>query len=283
MPAAIGNTDCNYPSRFVPLEEVAELDGDLEEISGLERFQEFLVGHNDAGNSPELFFMDPQSGAVEHVIAVTNVENTDWEDLSRSTTYLFIGDFGNNPGTRTDLGIHRVALNDLYPGISDEVSADGTIAFRYPEQTVPGGENHDFDCEASFWYDGYIYLFTKHNSDRRTNMYRIPDTPGPVHDAELLGGFEVGGRITGADISDDGVVVALVGNRRSGNCFVWKLTEYPAGEFLSGKKEQFIFGPFSQFGQTEGIKLGTDGEVFISAEATEEFGLPPKLYRIGEF
>lgn len=282
-PDAVGNRDCNYPSRVVPVETVAILDGALNEISGLEIFQDFLVGHNDRGNAPDLFFINPNTGEPEHLISVTNVENRDWEDLAANVTYLFIGDFGNNDGIRTDLGIHRVPKNDLYPGISGEVHADATIAFRYPEQTVFGGENHDFDCEASFWYNGYLYLFTKHNSNRRTNMYRIPDTPGTVHDAELLGGFEVGGRITGADISADGAVVALAGNRRSGNCFVWKLSNFPSGAFLEGDKEQLVMGPFAQFGQVESVKITPDGGVFVASEAAEEFGLSPKLYFISEF
>lgn len=282
-PDAAGNQDCNYPSRVVPVETVSILPGALSEISGLEIFQNYLVGHNDRGNAPDLFFIDPESGELEHLISVTNAENKDWEDLAANTTYLFIGDFGNNDGTRTDLGIHRVPKNDLYPGISGEVHADATIAFRYPEQTVLGGENHDFDCEASFWYNGYIYLFTKHNSDRRTNMYRVPDTPGMVHDAELLGGFEVGGRITGADISPDGAVVALAGNRRSGNCFVWKLSDFPSGAFLAGDKEQLVMGPFAQFGQVESVKIAPDGGVFLASEAVDEFGLSPKLYYISDF
>lgn len=282
-PEATTNTGCAYPASLKPITVIGELSSDLDEISGLASFQNYLIGHNDRSNTATLFFLNPDNGDIEATIDISNGPNNDWEDLAQSQEHLYIGDFGNNDGNRTDLGIHIVPFSALNVGGTNIANAEGTVFFSYPDQTRFDLTEHNFDCEASFYFEGYIYIFTKHRTDRRTKMYRVPADPETEHVAELLGSFETGGRITGADINADGTIVALAGNRRNGNCFVWKLYDYEGNNFLAGKKEQCIMGPFSQFGQVESVLFKSDTELFIANEETEEHGLAPKLYLMEEF
>jgi hypothetical protein len=64
-------------------------------------------------------------------------------------------------------------------------------------------KKHNFDCEAILCWNNQIYLFTKNRLDDRTDLYVLPTTPGN-YATKYIASFEVGGRITGADISPDG-------------------------------------------------------------------------------
>src|SRR6185295_5989187 len=69
--------------------------------------------HNDAGNGPLIYAFDSQ-GRSRGVWQVTGATSIDWEDLSSGpgpkpdTNYLYIGDIGDNDGTRSEIGIYRI-------------------------------------------------------------------------------------------------------------------------------------------------------------------------------
>ena len=58
------------------------------------------------------------------------VENSDWEEISQDDGYIYLGDFGNNTGDRTDLHILRVEKSSLKSG---KPSID-TIWYTYSDQ-----------------------------------------------------------------------------------------------------------------------------------------------------
>ncbi len=282
-PNASTNEACLYPGSIRQVTTLTDLPSSMGEISGLAPYGDLLIGHNDRGNPPNLFVFDKADGAVSYTMNVTNRSNSDWEDLAYNENYLFIGDMGNNDGNRTNLAIHRVPWSNFNPESSTDLQADASLAFSYPEQTQFNQADHNFDCEAIFYWGDHIYLFTKNRLDRRSNLYRISAQPGPAQFAELLGGFNSSGRITGADLNEDGSLLALMGYNRNGNCFVWKFSEFPLGDFLSGRKEQYILGPFSTFGQMESILFENDSTLYIASEAVSELGLPPRLFRLDGF
>lgn len=274
---------CLYPTSVKPVTTVTDLPFSMEEISGLAPYGDKLIGHNDSSNPPNLFVFDKEDGTVNYTMNLTNRPNNDWEDLAHNEDYLYIGDMGNNNGNRTNLAIHRVPWSNFIPESSPEVLADVSLSFRYPEQTQFDRADHNFDCEAIVYWEDHIYLFTKNRLDRRSNLYRISAQPGPAQFAELLGGFNSGGRISGADLNEEGSLLALVGYNRNGNCFVWKFSDFLPGNFLSSRKEQYILGPFSAFGQMESILFENDSTLYIASEAVSEFDLPPRLYRLDDF
>ncbi len=279
MPGSNTNEGCIYPVAFRLPTTIADLPNALREISGLASFDDHFIGHNDRSNPANLYFFDRLSAQINHTIQVSNAPNNDWEDLAMSPEHLYIADTGNNEGNRTDLGIFRISLADFALGQIAEVAANMHIRFRYPEQQRFDVEEHNFDCEALIYRDQYLYLFTKHRADRRTNLYRIPANNAGIHDAELMGGFNAGGRIGGADLSPDGNTVVLVGYRRNGNSFVWKLSDFvDPNNFLSGRKEQMVLGTFNSIGQVEGVHFQGNTSVYITSEEVPEFGLPPRLY-----
>ena len=72
------------------------------ETSGLLRVNDQLWTHNDSGNDPILYRIDPLDGSVLQMLAI-NVPNIDWEDITTDGEFIYIGDVGNNSGDRTDL------------------------------------------------------------------------------------------------------------------------------------------------------------------------------------
>ena len=132
-----------------------------------------------------------------------NLPNKDWEELARDQQgNLYIGDFGNNLNKRKNLKIYKLNLS---------TQQLDTIKFHWPEQQEfpPAKQELNYDCEAFFWYDNMLHLFTKSRGDRLVRHYRIPDQEGDWS-AELLESVFVKDLITAADISPDGKTVALL-------------------------------------------------------------------------
>jgi hypothetical protein len=252
----------------------------VKETSGLALFDGDLFTHNDRGNENKIYHINKESGEVMASITIENTTNEDWEELAQSESHLFIGDMGNNDGDRRNLRIFIVQKSAFLQGTGDRsVPISGVIEFSYPEQTVFFERRHNFDCEAMFFLNDQLYLFTKHRADDRTNLYRLPATTG-VYDAEMIASFPAGGRITGADISPNGRKVILCGHIKSADAFLWELTDFSGDNFFSGKKKRISLGSFPSIGQVEAVVFKDDSTLYITSEKVKEYNLPARLYSL---
>ncbi|AII51190.1 hypothetical protein [Hymenobacter sp. APR13] len=235
------------------LQPVGELQGGIPESSGLAhggRPGTFYT-HGDAGTSPTLYLINEKGEKLgERELPVTNI---DWESLADDGKgTVFITDAGNNNNTRRDLAIYRVE-----PQSPNSV---GKISFRYPDQTAfpPAKDERNFDCEASLWSAGKLYLFTKDRANQTTSkVYSVSDQPGS-HVAELLTKLSIAGEVTGADLSPDGRHLALLGREElyllEGTDLNSALKATPKTVSLKGA------------GQTEGLLFLDNGTLLISTE-----------------
>ena len=155
-------------SQTVHVTEQTDLSGDVNESSGLLLLEDRLITHNDSGDDPTLYELNTENGTVIRTVTVANASSVDWEDICADETYIYIGDFGNNSGSREDLAIFRVAIDDYLTTSNDTVFAD-TIAFNYADQTSfdPAPLATNYDAEAMIAYNDSIYLFTKNWSTLR--------------------------------------------------------------------------------------------------------------------
>jgi hypothetical protein len=88
------------------LKPVIELPSILKECSGmLSLGGGIFVAHNDSGNKPHLYIFHKDDNKNVRTVVVTGVKNNDWEELALDDTFIYIGDFGNNSGTRQNLMI----------------------------------------------------------------------------------------------------------------------------------------------------------------------------------
>ncbi|QIX62443.1 hypothetical protein HER32_15145 [Hymenobacter sp. BT18] len=235
------------------LQRLGELSGGVPESSGLARGPRpgTFYTHADAGNAPVLFEVDAQGKLLNSL--KLPVENTDWESLAQDNSgNIFVTDAGNNNNSRRDLVIYR-----LNPSQPQQV---GRISFAYADQSEfpPTKSDRNFDCEASLWHNGQLYLFTKDRAQHSTSkVYTLPDQPGK-HTAKLLTKLSIAGEVTGADLSPDGRHLALLGREQlfllEGNSLDEALKATPKVISLSGA------------GQTEGVVFTDNGTLVISTE-----------------
>jgi hypothetical protein len=266
---------CQYPPTNYLLQELAVLPPQIDESSGLAFVNGKLWTHNDSGDNAWLYRIDPVTGALLQTVTVINAQNQDWEDLANDDTYVYIGDFGNNPGNRTNLRIFRIPIAGLETG----GPVAELIEFYYPDQTdfSVNVNSNNYDCEAFFFLNDSLHLFTKNWVDLQTRHYTIPAQPG-MHAAILRDSMPVQGLITAADINEEGHVLLLGYNTFTATSFMWLLFDYPGTEFFLGNKRRINLGSVFFNSQTEGLcfEPGTLGG-WVSAEKANV--LPQRLFR----
>ncbi|WP_415843275.1 T9SS type A sorting domain-containing protein [Zobellia roscoffensis] len=170
----------------------------LSESSGLLYFNDRLITHNDSGNLPQLYEIDMVSLEIQRTITITNAENRDWEDIAQDETYIYIGDIGNNNGTRKDLLVYRILKSEYLT--SDTLEAE-KIEFEYENQdNFDNNGNSDWDAEALFVLQDKLIILTKQWNNYGTVAYSLPREPGRYM-AKELDGYKVNGLVTGADFN----------------------------------------------------------------------------------
>ncbi|MDO7848179.1 T9SS type A sorting domain-containing protein [Hymenobacter sp. M29] len=280
--ATVNDGSCLYAATSATLTTKAALASAVPESSGLQYTDRNLWTFNDSGNTPSLYKIDSTSGALVQQVVITNVINVDWEDIATDAQYLYVGDFGNNNGDRRDLRVLRVAKAAVGTGPSVSVTAQ-SINFSYPDQTnfSPGTNNHNFDCEAFFYANDSLHLFTKNWADLRTKYYTIPAQPG-AYVAHFKGSFNVNGLITAADLNAAGTGAGLLGyNASTGATFLWLLSDFRGGQYLKGNKRRIELPNALFIGQAEGLCFVNLYRVFISNEqVTSIVTVPARLYAL---
>ena len=274
---------CSYPGASYTAQLIAQLPDELVETSGLAYWGGQLWTHNDGGNPKRIYRIDTLTGAILQSVKIDNAGNQDWEDMAESDTHLYVGDFGNNSGDRTNLTIYKIDKADLAAAGTTEVQAE-LITFNYADQTdfTPGNNDTDYDCEAFFYDEGNLHLFSKNWNDKQTRHYTLPTVAGNFT-AQLVETYDVSGLITGGDISPDGVV-ALVGYTSVGGMFMWLLYDYQGTDYFSGNKRRISLGNALNMSQMEAVVYKEGSAGFISAESFDNL-LPQKLFRMntGEY
>ena len=252
------------------LEVLANLPSTMKEVSGTETVinSALIWMLNDGGNKSKIYGLNPDGKIIETL--KIDAKNNDWEDLtSDNEGNLYIGDFGNNLSKRKNLAILKVAAKDLK---SDSLVKVERISFKYPNQKKypPKKKQLHFDCEAFFFYNDSLYLFTKSrvkNNFGKTNLYKIPAKRGE-HEAIYVDTFntcdDLECWVTSADISADGKKVVLL-NHKS----VWIFSEFESDNFLSGTAEEY---PFDHKSQKESVCFINSNTVYITDEKAHGAG-----------
>jgi hypothetical protein len=239
----------------------ADLPSILSEASALQmtRTSNDLWIIEDAGNTNTLYAID-SLGKLTKEITIENAKNKDWEDLTTdSIGNIYIGDFGNNSKKRNKFTILKIEKDS----IKRKTAIAKFINFKLPKTT----KSKDF--EGFFLHQGFFYIFSKEH--KKFITLKVPNEIG-THTATIISEYKFEGnqnRITGADISPDGKTVVLLNHEK-----LWKLTNFKANQFFSGKVESI---PFNNSSQKEGICFKSNSEVYIADETTKNEG--GNLYR----
>lgn len=280
--ALVNDGSCEYSVTSYSMQLIANLTEVLVENSGLIYSNERLFSINDGGNGAQIQELSSQ-GNILRTIDVDSTQNTDWEAITQSESDVFIGDFGNNAGNRTNLRILRINKNELQN--FDTVHAMERH-FYYSDQVNFNNvlNQHNFDCEAFFFYQDSLHLFTKGWENLYTKHYVIPLNNQDSVVAQLRDSLFVDGLITDATIDSTTGRVLLLGYKNNGSnfytSFVYLLFDYNQQHFFSGNKRRIEIGNMLNVSQTEGIAFEDTSSGFISAEkiTSSVLTISPKLF-----
>lgn len=255
-----GRGDFDRVSQTYQVKQVGRLTkGEVVESSGLE-----LAGtdgdlwtHGDGGNTAKLYKVTPQGDRLQ-ALDLAPLTNIDWEDLTQDEEgNLYVGDFGNNQNKRRNLAIYRLR--------GPELRQIDTIQLQYADQRQfpPKKVARNFDCEAFFYHQDSLHLFTKNRGEGNwVKYYVLPAQPG-TYTARLADSIQINTWITAADISPDGRTVALLGY---GHVY---LVERIAGRKLFDGNKSCL--PIPQTGQAEALVFVNDQDFVMSNEKGKIF------------
>ncbi|MBX3254514.1 MAG: T9SS type A sorting domain-containing protein [Chitinophagaceae bacterium] len=267
----------------------ATLPPELEEISGMIHLNGKLYGHADSQNDPIIYEFDSTSGAVTKTITL-GVTNSDWEDITHDGTYIYVADIGNNNGTKSVLRFYKFPIQAI-----EDITGDAgtipleqieTIKFTYSDYV----SSKAFDCEAVFYHDGYLHLFTKNwIAPVNTVHYRlqVPAAPtGATLIAERLEEFDTQDiLVTGATLMNDRIVALLGYNDRavygfSTACAMWLIQGFDDINNIfseQSNKQKINLGFAASLGQLESITAVSQTRVLLANENTLGI-VPQRLY-----
>jgi hypothetical protein len=251
------------------------LSDELKEISGLQYLNDtLLVAHNDGGNAPMIYFLNPNSGKIIKRVILKNTKNVDWEDMALNGNYLYIGDFGNNNNKRKNLTIYRFSWKDALK--QDSISTDlMTIAYADQMAFPPENKALNFDAECLAFADGYLWIFTKNRTepfDGVSNVYRVKFQENTHAVLKKEYSIKIGSKgwmfdsVTGGDFAY-GYFYLTTYNR------VLKYL-FSEGKFTLVKQYKY-----NEYNQKEAITVIKDDQIYVANEFQKVLG-KQKLYRI---
>ena len=175
--------------------------------------------HNDSGDGPFVYAFD-REGRARGVWRVEGARAQDWEDIARGpgpesgTSYLYVGDIGDNGGKRESIVVYRFAepsietdANNSKLKLPRATAPAEVIRLRYPDGP------HNAEALMVHPVSGDIYVVTKGASEAGVYKFSasapVAEVGTLVRVATLHGPGFFGSLITSGDISPDGRRVAL--------------------------------------------------------------------------
>lgn len=248
--------------------KIAVLSDSLRETSGLTFFKDRLYTINDGGNPNIIYEIDKNSGKILKKIQ-TNFPNKDWEAITNDGENLYIGDFGNNAGSRRDLTIYSI----------DNQQEINVIKFSYQNQKDFSVNylNHDFDAEAMVFINNKIHLFTKEWSAKKVSHYIINPKLSENQSVTKSESFNTGFVVTDAAYYENKLYV--IGYTKKAKTYLMIFEQNNEGLFFSNPTKKYRLGSALTVGQIEGIAVNADG-IYISNEGFSQFifRAKPNLY-----
>ncbi|WP_333851977.1 hypothetical protein [Epilithonimonas sp.] len=241
--------------------KIAVLSDSLRESSGLTNIDGRLFSFNDSGNTSEIFEIKAGSSYIEKTFQ-TRLKNIDWEAITNDGENFYVGEFGNNLGTRKDLKVYQI------PFRNDSLIVDSikTIPFFYPEQNdfTPKNINNNFDAEAMIFLEGNIHLFTKEWITNTVSHYVINKNLTENQPAKKLESFDTGFVVTDASVFENKLYV--VGYTKKASVYMMIFEKDEAGNLFFNKPlKKYSLGRAYNVGQIEGI-TATEKGIYISGE-----------------
>ena len=244
---------------------VIQLSDSISETSGLIFINNKIITHNDSGDGPYLYEIDTLTGNVLRTVYISGATSIDWEDICVDNSYIYVGDFGNNLGTRTDLAILKININAFFNTPNDTVNCE-TINFNFASQTsfVSSQYTTNYDVEAMCSVGDSLIIFSKNWGNSKTNYYSIPKNAGS-YAVESRGEINTNGLVTGAVYNGINNEIVLCGYTFS-EPFLIRISNFSAYNFSSGLIQRFTLNVTTSSIQVEGITNFNNQGYYLSSE-----------------
>ncbi|MDH5380480.1 MAG: hypothetical protein OEW75_06500 [Cyclobacteriaceae bacterium] len=245
-------------NKIFKIEHISNLEPGFFESSGLERADGItFYTHTDSDGMPYLYRFNTEGDFLD-TLKLNALNNVDWEDIAQDEDgNFYIGDFGNNLNKRKHLQIYVLGRSTI-----------DSIQFNYESQKdfflKKGGPN--YDCEAMFWFQNSLYLFSKNKKDQWVKAYRISDQPGN-YELQPLDSVYLPHRITAADIDVESGHFMLLGY---GMVYTFKMSD----ENIFSEPGYAI--KLSKGGQAEALVMTDSTTALITNEKGKIFKLTQK-------
>lgn len=248
----------------IQADSICVLESKLSESSGLLYIKGKVFTHNDSGNEPAIYELDSAKGTVIHTTYLKGIQNKDWEDLCADDSFVYVGDFGNNQGNRTDLKIFKFSKFALTER-EDSVDVE-TISFSFEDQSNfdPAPYQTNFDAEALICIGDSLYIFSKNWGDFKSKIYVLPNKTGNWI-AKNTKTLNTQGMVTGAAWNSEEHIILLCGYSFTGE-FLYKLSIGENNDIHSSVEERFNL-LHKGSSQIEGIAFISNNSYLISSEA----------------
>ncbi|HEX8460310.1 MAG TPA: hypothetical protein VF623_02725 [Segetibacter sp.] len=253
-----------------------ELKKPLTEISGLVADGKNLWAITDKPKA-NVYLLDTK-GNLKQEVRIKNFEALDVEAVTADSNFIYIGDLGDNDGTREERQIIKASKSAIGKDRLEEIDGE-VITFIFSDaQTVDKKKKNNYDCEALLSFGDSLYLFTKRREDQQTEVFSLPKTAGK-YTARSLGTFNTKGLVTDAAINKEKNEIALCGYHKGHKYpFILLLKNFSGNNFFSGTTELINLANKAWDWQIEGITYSNDGKVYFACEETKE--VKSTLYEI---
>lgn len=278
--AVLGGAACSAPTllaacskRLVASTSPPITDPALVEISGIAASRAtpgLWWVHNDSGDSARVFAID-ENGVVRATLALAGASAADYEDIAvgegpvAGTNYLYVADIGDNPATRPEVVVYRM----VEPTVPASGTSTGSISgvevlrLRYPDGA------HDAESLVIDPISHSLVILTKNLAGGAQPAYRVSTsvaggsttTMAPLASVPSDAGFA--GAITGADISRDGLQLAI--RTYGGVRIVGRNADLPLERFVAGGTGAVSCpAPVPSEFQGEAVGFRVDGRGYIT-------------------
>jgi hypothetical protein len=242
-------------------------DARLEEVSGIAASAHnpgTLWMHNDSGDQPRVYAV-AESGATRVAYTLAGASAEDWEDMAigpgpaTGTSYLYVGDIGDNGEERDEIVVYRVPEPTVSGGATQTLDQVDTLTLRYPD----GPRNAE-----SLFVDpttGELVVIEKSSDGGPVHIYGGPAdlASGSTTELTRVGTLDLpdgsSNAVTGAAITSDGKAIAV---RTYGGVHIWDRGD---GQSIAATlDESGCEGPEPAESQGEAIAFRPDGRGYYT-------------------
>lgn len=213
---------------------------------------------NDSGNPPVIFRLDEKANIVSQ-LEPQGVKNKDWEALTADDDFFYIGDIGNNRGSRKNVFIYKFPRNG---GLAPK-AVKMSVAYQGNKPKENESLDHDFDAEALVAVGDNLVLFSKSWKTDLLKIYLVDKSQKKQILSAKRTVEGIPGVITGADYDSVNQRYILVGypSKRVGF----------GDPFMVTLDQNFTLIDkisLSGFGQVEGVCAHSSGQIWFTQESS---------------